>query len=80
MPADPDRTGAAGSRQGDGTLVMKPGVEAFLRFLVITAPIEIDDHHAGFVAISAVGERTHARESPLGIRLAFTIDKEMHRV
>ena len=57
---------------------MQPGVEALLRLLVITAAVEVHDHHARFVAIGAVGEGADAREAPPGAGgIAFAVDEQM---
>src|SRR6266404_3907388 len=42
--------------QCDRALIMQPGIQTLLCLLVIAASIQVDHHHAGLVAISAVGE------------------------
>ena len=60
------------------SLVMQPGVQAFLRLLVIAAAVEVHDHHARFVAVGAVGERADARKAPPGaLGIALAIDEQV---
>ena len=69
-----------GTRQRDRALVMQPGVETILRFFVVTAPIQVHDHHARFVAVRTIAERANPREAPIAARFTFTVHQEMHRV
>lgn len=63
-------------RQRDGALVMQPGVQALLGLPMRSASFEVEDHHAGFVAVGAVGERADAGEPPGGVGFPFAIDQQ----
>ena len=65
------------ARQSDGALIVEPGLETFLRFLVVTAPVQVHDHHARFIAEGAVVEGTDARKPAMAAGLALAIDEQM---
>ena len=65
------------ARQTDRALVVQPAVEAILRLFVITAPVEIHDHHARLVAISAIAKRADAREAAVALGLALAINQQV---
>ncbi|HEX4645956.1 MAG TPA: hypothetical protein VH598_10135 [Verrucomicrobiae bacterium] len=58
---------------------MKPRFQAFRRFPVITAPIQVRDHHARFIAVNAVVERADSREAAVTAGIKFRIDEQMPR-
>src|SRR6266581_5718751 len=63
--------------QTDRSLIAQPGVEALLGFLVIAAPIQVHNHHAGLIAVSAVVERAHPGKTQGVVWLALAVDEQM---
>ena len=66
--------------QAGGALVMQPGLEAFPGFPVIAAPVQVHHHHARFIAVGAVTERTDARKAPGAVGLPLAVDEQMARL
>src|SRR5437763_8876269 len=64
-------------RQWYRPLIMKPCLQAFGSFLMVTSPVQVEHHHARFVPVIAVIERAHARKTPVALRLNFAIDKQV---
>src|SRR5437868_8680187 len=65
------------TRQRDGSLIMKPGLKALRCFLMVTAPVQVEHHHARFVSVISVVEGADARQTPVAPRLNFRINQKM---
>src|SRR2546427_291801 len=68
------------TRQADGPLVTEPGFKTLLCFLMIPPPVEVHDHHARFVSVSAVVKGANAGKPSSTVRLALAVDQQMTRV
>ena len=67
------------ARQPDRALIVQPGFQAFRRFPVVAAPVQVGHHHARFIAVNTVIERSDPREAAVVAGIKFRVDEQMPR-